>query len=122
NARNWLAGLGIPGLSRAVLFPENDSELVPANAGHMVVIPAAGTDKLRRLLEDLIPYGMAVAVVVALEIVDVEEQEGDGEILVEGAFEDLLEKHAEVSAVVETGQVVADRQPLKVVVPFLNRQ
>jgi len=69
-----MVAVGSPGL---FVVPEDDGELVAADAGDDVAGTDDGLHEAGGLSEDLVAGGMPKAVVVLLEIVDVEEQERD---------------------------------------------
>ena len=64
-------------LPRAFFFPEDDGKFVTADAGNQIVIAHAALHEGCGLTQNFIPHAVAKLVVVALEIVDVEQQQRD---------------------------------------------
>ena len=85
---------------------EEDRELVAALAGDDVIGPDRAGEPLGDLDEDLVADGVAVGVVDALEVVEVDEEQGDRAGTAAVAGERPLEVVAEEDAVGEPGQRV----------------
>ena len=73
------AGVLVARSAGAFLFPEDDGEFVAADASDEIVIADAAAHEVGGLFEDVIADGVAEAIVVMFEVVDVEEEEGHGE-------------------------------------------
>ena len=118
-------GLGVlaVGLSRGLGVPEQHRELVSADAGDDVVLAGDLPHQCGGLDQDLVAGGVAVGVVVTLEIVDVVQQQGDAELLRPRLLEQLVAEVVEVPPVVRAGKEVGDGQPAKGIdAPGLGRQ
>lgn len=99
--------------SGAFLFPEYDGEFVAADSCDQVVIADASAHEVGELLEDFVAAAVAVLVVVALEIIDVEKKERYGKAFYAGFFYDLSQELAEIAAVGEAGEFVGDSEALQ---------
>ncbi len=64
-------------------------------------------------MQDFVAAAVAVLIVVALEVVDVEKEECYGEAFYAGFFDDLREELAEIAAVGQAGEFVGDREALQ---------
>ena len=96
------------------VVPEDHGELVAADAADDIVAAAAAPHQDRRLAQDLVAGQVAVDVVVVLEIVDVEDEQGDAALGLPGVVENLPGELPDVPAVLQAGQIVGRRQPLQV--------
>ena len=102
-----------PTLARAAATParsRSTSGSTPedADARQRVDVAHQLRARLRELLQDLVAAQVAVLVVDAFEIVDVDERHGERRAVAPGALDFLAQPVHEVAAVEETGQVVGD--------------
>src|SRR5204863_1052128 len=101
---------------------QEQGELLAADAGEAVHRPDQVAGDVAKAAEDVVPGAVAVAVVDALEVVEVEEDERDGQARATLAIDLLLEGLEQEAPVVEPCERVADRlvEPLLVVAHVLE--
>src|SRR4051812_20358714 len=99
-------------LTRAFFFPENDRKFIAADAGDKIVLAAALSHQGCGLAQDVVAHAVAELVVVSLEIVDVEEQQSHAEAKRARLLDDLVEEVLEVTAVVQTRELIGDGELL----------
>ena len=102
DALGQLRGLGGAGVG------QQDGKLVAAEARGRIHAANLGFDALRDLLERDVARQVPIAVVDALEVVDVHHQAGDGACLALSARELLLQALLQIAAVVPPGQEIGD--------------
>ena len=91
---------------------EDDELFATVTAGE--VFGADHTTKsFRHQAQGLVASGMAEGVVVTLEVIDIDHEEGEGSAVAAGAMALPLERFLEVAAIVETGERVAGRLDAK---------
>ncbi len=98
-----------PGVLGAGQVLDEDGELVAAEAGRRVARPEHLHDPLRDHLQQLVAAGMAEAVVHGLEVVEVEEQDGDRCAGAGAPGQGVLDPVREQAAVGQPGQAVMER-------------
>ncbi len=103
-----VAGVFGVGLAGRFVVPIDDGEFVAAETGDEVVGTGAGAEEFDEFADDGVAGGMAEAVVVLFEVVDVEEEEGDAESVEACAFEEAGDEFIEVAAIVGTGEFISD--------------
>jgi len=97
-----------PGRSRPVGLVEDHGELVAPDPADSVGRADRALEGADGLDEDLVARGVAVEVVVRLELVDVEDEDGDGAAGVAGPGEGGVEEALEVAAVPGAGERVGE--------------
>src|SRR5262249_15805592 len=108
-------------LARAFFLPEDDRELVAADARDKIVLTATLSHQRGRLAKNFIAHAVAVLVVVFLEVVDVEKQQRHAEAPDSRFLKDLPEEGVEETPVVQTSQLIGDRKLLHAVVTVAKR-
>ena len=96
--------------SRAFGVPEDHREFIAAVAGDDVLLPTMLAEKLPGDADDLIACVVAKTIVVVLEIVEIEEQEGHGEVLGLGAGEDGCQFLTEEPSIGQSAAFIGDRK------------
>jgi hypothetical protein len=89
---------------------KDDGEFFAAHAGWDVGVAKELEEAVGEGSQDLIAFGMAVGVVEALEVIGVEEEEGEGPVVAIGEAHGFVEAFVEGAAVVETGELIGDRE------------
>ncbi len=97
--------------ARGIARGEDRDELVAAEARREARAPRGLVEDPREAAQDLVALGVAPAVVVRLEPVEVEEHDGDRPPALRRG-ELRLEEDARVAAVRDSGQLVEQREPL----------
>ncbi len=89
---------------------EENGEFLPAVAGGNIAFADAVQQDFRDLLQGPVPRQVAAAIVVLLEMVEIEQQDGAVRRFVRAPLTaELFEECLEVGLIVEPGQAVADR-------------
>ena len=99
---------------------EDDDELFTAVARYEIGFSRILTKEVGHGAEHIIPGGMAVCIVVLLEMIDVEEDEGEREVVAGGALELFVEALFEDAPVFETGESVEGRERFEEDVGFVQ--
>ena len=92
---------------------EQHGELVAAEAGHRVAVPGRLDQALRAPVQHAVADGVAVGVVDALEVVEVDEDHGDAAAVPLAHGHGMLDAVAEQRAVGEERQRVVQRHALQ---------
>jgi len=85
---------------------ENDDELFTAVARYEIGFAGVFAEEVGHGAEHIVACGMAVGVVVLFEVIDIEEDEREGEIVASGALELFVEAFFEDAPVFESGEAV----------------
>ena len=88
---------------------QDDRELVAAGAERAVAVAERVADRVRHAEQELVAGGVALAVVDDLEVVEVDEQEGDRDLVAPEEVELAVELLLERAVVPEAGQPVVER-------------
>ena len=99
-------GVVAGGVARTGRLVEDDGELIAPDAAHAVVGADRGVQESDRLAEDVVSGLVAVGVVVALEVVDIEEEDRDRPAQRRRVLEERVRESFEVATILRTGQGV----------------
>ena len=104
---------GHPGRHFGVLSRAgHDHELVAAEPGHEVVGSQNRRDALRNRHQERVTDAMTVQIVDELEVVEVDEHDGEGEMVVRRMLDQALEAEVVRSPVGQAGQGVGESQAM----------